>query len=245
MINIKNTKCVTISGNKASVTPTTAGVWIWNTVTGYNVYDNAFTGAGADTIIFPGAVQACDGVIPPPPVDTIKPNQPPVVFAGNDTSITLPDHTVNINGVASDPDGDILTTSWRQLSGPIGHVWTELGDSTFLVGLTAGIYEFEMSASDDSVTVRDTVKITVFPAPVVPDDDQQFEQVTKIVSVTQSQIAVYSPKRFRFQLFDRNGILKKKGWLTNGNTYIYVGGLQPGVYVLNVSNGDVHSIIKP
>ena len=50
-------------------------------------------------------------------------NRPPTVSAGDDQSVQTPE--VALNGVASDPDGDTLTTSWSQTGGPEGVVFVD------------------------------------------------------------------------------------------------------------------------
>src|SRR6478672_10219579 len=46
-------------------------------------------------------------------------NHPPVAKAGNDTTVMLPDSTVNLNGSLSlDPDNNITGYVWTEISGP-------------------------------------------------------------------------------------------------------------------------------
>ena len=48
-------------------------------------------------------------------------NQPPVVNAGSDQTITLPTNTVNLNGAVTDdglPTGSTLIMNWSKVSGP-------------------------------------------------------------------------------------------------------------------------------
>ena len=108
--------------------------------------------------------------------DTIRvtvnpaPNQPPVANAGADQSITLPTNTVNLNGSASaDPDGTIASYAWAKISGPASATIVNPAQATTAVnGLTQGVYDFELTVTDNSgATAKDVVRITVNPAPNV------------------------------------------------------------------------------
>ena len=95
-------------------------------------------------------------------------NTPPVSNAGPDQSITLPVNSVALNGTGStDPDGTIIGFTWTKVAGPVaGTICNPATSSTTVTGLTAGVYTFELSIVDDSSAIdRDTVIVTVFPAP--------------------------------------------------------------------------------
>jgi N-acetylneuraminic acid mutarotase len=89
-------------------------------------------------------------------------NQPPVVDAGPDLEITWPTNTVSLQGSASDPDGDQLTTTWSALSG-YGDV--SFGDASALATTATfsapGTYVLELSASDWQLTSSDTLTVVV------------------------------------------------------------------------------------
>jgi len=93
-------------------------------------------------------------------------NGAPVVDAGANQMIALPNDTVSLDGTVSDPDGDALTSTWSLSSGP-GTV--TFGDpnavDTTATFSTDGIYVLELAASDGSLTSTDTVSITVEPEP--------------------------------------------------------------------------------
>ncbi len=99
------------------------------------------------------------------------PNQPPVANAGTDQTITLPTNTVNLNGSASsDPDGTISTYAWAKISGPASATIANPGQATTAVNsLVQGVYEFQLTVTDNSgASAKDTVRITVNPAPNQP-----------------------------------------------------------------------------
>ena len=94
------------------------------------------------------------------------PNQPPIAFAGGDTSITLPVNTITFTGTASDPDGTIIKYEWKQITGPsVSIINSPNTPVTQVTSLTAGIYYFSITAWDNKYQpVRDVVMLTVFTA---------------------------------------------------------------------------------
>jgi len=100
---------------------------------------------------------------PPPPV-----NQPPVVDAGSNQTITLP-ASANLSGTASDdglpkPPG-ALTTVWSFGSGP-GQVSFQNRNAlnTQASFTLAGTYRLRLTASDGVLSATDSVQITVQPS---------------------------------------------------------------------------------
>lgn len=93
-------------------------------------------------------------------------NQPPVVNAGNDISITLPVNTVNVLGSATDADGTIASYQWTKIAGPASFtIVFPTQPQTTINNLVEGTYQFELRATDNQgATGRDTVTITVVGA---------------------------------------------------------------------------------
>ena len=133
-----------------------------------------------------GALTASDDLIvtvnPAPPV-----NQPPVVNAGPDQTITLPS-TASLVGTATD-DGlpnppAHLTTTWTVVSGPgvvtLGNASALTTTATFSL---AGIYDLRLTASDGALSASGDLFVTVHPAnqpPVVNAGPDQSETVLTI-----------------------------------------------------------------
>ncbi len=90
-------------------------------------------------------------------------NQPPTVHAGNNVSITLPNNSVTLTGTANDADGSIASIQWRKASGPAGfNIVSPSQLQTVINGLTAGVYSFELTVTDNSgATASSTVNVTV------------------------------------------------------------------------------------
>ena len=98
------------------------------------------------------------------------PNVAPSANAGIDQSITLPTNSASLNGSGTDPDGTIASYQWTKISGPASYAITNntLAQTT-ATSLVQGVYQFELKVTDNSgASAKDTVSITVNPAPNVP-----------------------------------------------------------------------------
>lgn len=91
-------------------------------------------------------------------------NQPPVVDAGEDKTISLPADSVSFTATASDPDGEIVSYLWEQLEGPSANFKGADTNTLLVTGLEEGSYTFEVTVTDDKGnTAADQVKLTVNP----------------------------------------------------------------------------------
>lgn len=135
----------------------------------------AFTAAGVHTLRLT-ATDGEDTVSDDLTITVDSENQAPLVAAGDDQFIVLPNGTT-LRGTASDdgwPYGSTFTTNWTTLSGP-GKV--TFGDTTnpetTATFTAAGVYVLRLSATDGRETRSDDVTITVDPineAPLVSAD---------------------------------------------------------------------------
>ena len=93
-------------------------------------------------------------------------NQPPVVNAGPDLNVTLPNNTVTLAGTASDPNGSISAYSWTQTSGTAATIVNPTSASTNISGITSpGSRTFRLTVTDNlGATSTDEVVVTVFAA---------------------------------------------------------------------------------
>ena len=94
-----------------------------------------------------------------------RPNQPPMVDAGPDQTITLPTSAVNLTGTVTDdglPVGGALTIEWSKVSGPgtvtFGNLTQAMTTATFSA---AGVYVLRLTANDSQLAGSDEVTITV------------------------------------------------------------------------------------
>ncbi|NMM47246.1 PKD domain-containing protein [Marinigracilibium pacificum] len=92
-------------------------------------------------------------------------NNPPIVNAGNDKIIYLPQNSIKINGTSSDSDGNIESRLWTQVSGPNTAIITgENTNSITISELDSGVYVFNFRVTDnDGAEANDRVKVTVRP----------------------------------------------------------------------------------
>lgn len=133
-------------------------------------------GAQAGNVYSLGTIRIGGGGATPP-------NQKPLVFAGNDQTITLPISTAVLVATASDPDGtiDAASRKWERLSGPGSpSIANPNALSTQVQGLVEGIHEFRFSCKDDDGDLSsDTVLITVKPA--IPPTVKTVTRVTTVL----------------------------------------------------------------
>lgn len=101
-----------------------------------------------------------------------QPNEAPVVDAGLDQVITLPNDTITLNGVVSD-DGlpenpGVVVTTWRMISGPEDVTFSDVNalDSNVIFS-TSGVYVFNLNANDSDMESNDELTITVKSAPML------------------------------------------------------------------------------
>ncbi len=89
-------------------------------------------------------------------------NQPPVVNAGPDRSIKLPENSIIINGSATDPDGSVVSRQWIKVSGGPATLTNASTANLNVTGLEAGSYVFRLTATDnDGATGSDQMNLTV------------------------------------------------------------------------------------
>ena len=93
--------------------------------------------------------------------DTSDPNQAPIADAGQDRQVVV-GQVVSLSGsLSSDPDGDAIQFSWRQLSGPATVILDGTTATPEITFTEAGSARFELSIYDGSLyAIPDTVEVT-------------------------------------------------------------------------------------
>ncbi len=97
-------------------------------------------------------------------VHNMPDNQEPIVNAGADVTIFLPEASVTITGKASDEDGTIVSYNWVQTAGPEAAVLSGIATATLKASkLTKeGSYSFQLKVTDDGgATAYDEVVVLV------------------------------------------------------------------------------------
>ena len=96
-------------------------------------------------------------------------NQAPSANAGTNKTITLPTNTTTLNGSGTDADGTISSYAWVKVSGPsTGTIATANAATTSLNNLVQGVYQYELTVTDNSgATGKDTVQVTVNAAVIL------------------------------------------------------------------------------
>ncbi|MEO6870543.1 MAG: T9SS type A sorting domain-containing protein, partial [Ginsengibacter sp.] len=78
-------------------------------------------------------------------------NIPPIVNAGSNQTIVLPNSSVKLNGTATDADGSIVSYVWSKLSGPASFIFSSPNSgATDVTGLQQGTYQFQLTVKDNS-----------------------------------------------------------------------------------------------
>jgi gliding motility-associated-like protein len=94
-------------------------------------------------------------------------NQPPVVSAGTDKSIFLPENSVILLGTASDGDGNVTTYQWTKVSGGAATLLNATTSILTVNGMVEGVYVFRLTVTDDDTSTSfDEVTVTVNAAGV-------------------------------------------------------------------------------
>ncbi len=177
---------------------------------------------------------------------TVIANQAPVVDAGPDQTIVLPD-MAELDGTASD-DGlpnppEVLTLTWSQISGPQGVSFGDTSaDFTTATFPRHGTYRLQLSASDGLATSSDELTVVVHAAPVIdagPDQPIQPDETATLRGII-SDDGLGDPQQGSISTLWRQ--VSGPGTTTFGNpqaletTATFT---EPGIYVLQleVSNG--------
>jgi N-acetylneuraminic acid mutarotase len=90
--------------------------------------------------------------------------QPPVARAGDDQTYTTPVNSITLDGSQSyDPDGSIVSYSWRQIAGSNQSGITDPSKAvTMASNMTGDSYQFELTVTDnDALISKDTMQVFV------------------------------------------------------------------------------------
>ena len=89
-------------------------------------------------------------------------NKGPLADAGPDKTVTLPTHSVTLEGKGSDADGSIKGVEWTKVSGGHARLGNASSEKLQLSDLSEGTYVFRFSVKDnDGASASDEVKVIV------------------------------------------------------------------------------------
>ncbi|HEX5887480.1 MAG TPA: hypothetical protein VFY61_02205, partial [Pyrinomonadaceae bacterium] len=179
-------------------------------------------------------------------VVTVHPeNQPPVVNAGPDQTVRLP-NAATLNGTATDdgfPFGSTLTTAWTKVSGPGTVTFTNPSSPVTAAQFSVeGTYVLRLTADDSRFTVSDECTVTVLPQntpPIInagPDQTLTFLQAgTLNGTATDDGLPVGSIVETAWTTVSGPGTvtIANPTNLTSGVTFS-----APGTYVLRLTGDD-------
>ena len=124
-------------------------------------------------------------------------NSAPVVTAGANQSIQLPESSVTLTGSAVPAAGNTISSySWTQISGPATYtIVTPNAAATTVTGLVQGVYVFQLTATDNAgasgsatvqVTVAAPVQVPLVPPVVKASADQTISLPVSSVTLSQT-----------------------------------------------------------
>ncbi|MBX2898329.1 MAG: tandem-95 repeat protein [Cyclobacteriaceae bacterium] len=169
-------------------------------------------------------------------------NQPPLVTASSNVTLTLPANSTVLNATASDPDGTIALYLWSNLSGPSSPTLSGITTNSLTVSnLVAGTYVFRITVTDNQgATAFAQVNVIV-------------QTATNINPVANAgpPITLFLPTNFVVisgSGSDADGTISAYSWtqisgsaasLANSNTStLTVTGLSEGVYIFRLTVTD-------
>ncbi len=166
-------------------------------------------------------------------------NRAPVVNAGEDQDV-LHGKKVILVGTASDPDGDIISVKWEQISGTSVNLIQEQGQSgeyivSFIAPESREVLKFKLTANDLLATAEDIVSINVKNTEPVADAGAD---ISIVATAKKTPITLDGSNSF-----DSDGDQLSYKWKLNDELLstdaVYQTSLEKGSYVfeLEVSDG--------
>lgn len=161
------------SANSTDTLAYTVATWAWTkvsgtggTITSPSSKSTGITGLSNGTYVFQVLMTDNNGGTDTGKVQVVVSlsTTPPTVGAGTDQIITLPTSSTTLTGTASGNGGTtIASTTWTRISGPnTPTIVSPSTLSTSVTGLIAGVYVFQLSATDSNGNMaNDQVQVTV------------------------------------------------------------------------------------
>ncbi|WP_017732303.1 PKD domain-containing protein [Nafulsella turpanensis] len=173
-------------------------------------------------------------------------NQVPVVSAGADKIIYLPQESIKLSGTGMDTDGVFRDFLWEKVSGPSVRMEQANTANLFLHDLVAGIYIFRFTATDNQgATASDEMMLEV--KEVVYGDKENSIRLTTYPNTFQRYINLAiqaeEPDDYHIEIYDLMG---KVYYRSSFSTALSPGqplhidlsekNMQKGIYLIRVEN---------
>jgi hypothetical protein len=169
-----------------------------------------------------------------------KINEAPVAWAGTDTTIYTPAPLFVLNASSSyDPDGNIASYQWQELSGPNEAIASpSIGSQIDVSDLQAGIYQFKVTVTDNQgASATATIKIRVEKDPYSTDQLLVFPNPAH--DILNSRITSSITGTVRMVVYDISGriVLNNESEKTTDQfeKSLNVSGLASGMYTMQVN----------
>lgn len=182
-------------------------------------------------------------------------NQPPVVEAGPDRSLQLPNNSIILRGTGNDPDGVFRGFRWEKVSGPSATLNQQNTANLNLSNLMAGEYVFQFSATDnDGATASDETTLRVVGASEVTP----LASNTRITAYPNTfrddvniKIEASQPESYLVQVHDALGRIYYQDQITAEPLAVKVRnidlsgqGMQAGVYFISLNGAQHREVIR-
>jgi acetyltransferase-like isoleucine patch superfamily enzyme len=176
-------------------------------------------------------------------------NRLPSANAGADITITLPINSVRLSGIGTDPDGEIVKSEWKKLTGPDTFSIISPASPSLLVNkLVEGVYTFSFTAWDDrNDSAADTMQVTVLKAivepntPTSPTDTNVAADLEMRPNPASSTVTAWYPQTSGGSLYisDAKGRKLMTRAIGSGtSTSLSIQSLTPGVYFVRLFTAD-------
>ena len=136
--------------------------------------------------------------------------KPPVSNAGVDRNVILPKDSIHVDGSTStDPDGNVVSYRWEQITGPSSTVISTPAEAkTAINAFQLGSYQFQLTVTDnDGLQAKDTLQVLVTdPAinqPPVAHAGTDFQIPISNIGITLDGTNSYDP----------DGVIKTYKWV--------------------------------
>jgi gliding motility-associated-like protein len=176
--------------------------------------------------------------------------EPPVVNAGSNISVQLPQDELVIEGEAVSENGTIISVLWEQLSGDILTLTGENSNQLRITDLKGGIYTFRFTASDNQgQSSFDEMQVNVLP------EEEEFIPQPPILNAGGDVIIQLPDSSIRIEVFaqSENSLIAGYNWeqlfgptdliiLPDTSNIVEISNFREGAYYVKVNVSNIDSL---